>query len=300
MLRNDMVYNQYLVVKRPQPLSGEITFVVVVCMAQFVSQADLGQVISILSVLGESFGIGNNMSQLSWFPAAYSLTGFGPAFLLPHRMAILASAFGPTEPSGFIFGSLISALAAKYQSWPWGFWFMAIEAICGIVAIFFVSRTPIPPKETTHSIWVRMDIAGCATGICGLILFNIALNITTGAQWQGPYSYILLVASLVLFGIFGYIERKATFPLIPFSALTPGIVFVLATLSCGWAAFGISVFYGWQFIQNFRGISPLFGCLQFSPAAISGFVAAFTTGLILQNLPATDILYVTMPIKQSY
>lgn len=235
MLRNDMVYNQVnrvheehnnplstigshedLVVKRPQPLFGEITFVVVVYMAQFVSQAGLGQVISVLSVLGESFGIGNNMSQLLWFPAAYSLTagtfilgagrwgdlyghklhfiagffwlaiwsliapfakflgpvfscccralqGFGPAFLLPHGMAILARsyepgmrkemvfrAFGPTAPSGFIFGSLISALAAKYQSWPWGFWFMAIEAICGIVAIFFVSRTPIPPGNNAQ------------------------------------------------------------------------------------------------------------------------------------------------------
>ncbi|KAL6229825.1 major facilitator superfamily domain-containing protein [Aspergillus navahoensis] len=194
-------------VKRPQSLSGEIVFIVVVCMAQLVSQAGLGQMISILPVLGESFGIGNNMSQLSWFPTAYSLTvgtfilgaghlgdlyghkllftagffwlaiwtliaafaeysgpvffcccrvlqGIGPAFLLPNGMAILArsyepgirkemvfSAFGSTAPSGFIFGGLVSALAAKYQSWPWGFWFMAIlEAVCGIVAIFLVPR----------------------------------------------------------------------------------------------------------------------------------------------------------------
>ncbi|KAF4207515.1 hypothetical protein CNMCM8927_002920 [Aspergillus lentulus] len=367
-------------VKRPQSLSGEIAFIVVVCMAQLVSQAGLGQVISILPVLGESFGIGNNMSQLSWFPAAYSLTvgtfilgagrlgdlyghkllftagffwlaiwtliaafaessgpvffcccralqGIGPAFLLPNGMAILArsyepgmrkemvfSAFGSTAPSGFIFGSLISALAAKYQSWPWGFWFMAIlEAVCGIVAIFLVPRTPTPRKQTTHSLLARMDIAGCVTGISGLILFNIALIVAPGAQWQGPYIYILLIASLVFFGLFGYIERKAAFPLIPFSAITPDISFVLATLACGWAAFGVWVFYGWEFVQNFRCISPLFGCLQFSPAAISGFVASFTTGLILQKLPASvvmmisaaafctaDILYATMPIKQSY
>ncbi|GFF56615.1 hypothetical protein IFM46972_10561 [Aspergillus udagawae] len=150
--------------------------------AQLMSQAGLGQVISILPVLGESFGIGNNMGQLSWFPAAYSLTvgtfilgagrlgdlyghkllftagffwltiwtlfaafaesigplffcccrvlqGIGPAFLLPNGMAILArsyepgilkemvfSAFESTAPSGFIFGGLFSALAAKYQS----------------------------------------------------------------------------------------------------------------------------------------------------------------------------------------
>jgi MFS family permease len=151
------------------------------------------------------------------------------------------SAFGSTAPSGFIFGGLVSALAAKYQSWPWGFWFMAIlEAVCGIVAIFLVPRTPTPRKETTHSLWARMDIAGCVTGISGLILFNIALNMAPGAQWQDPYIYILLIASLVFFGLFGYIERKAAFPLIPFSAITPDISFVLATLACGWAAFGVA------------------------------------------------------------
>lgn len=374
------VSHEDLDVKRPQSLPGEIAFIVVVCMAQLVSQAGLGQVISILPILGESFGIGNNMSQLSWFPAAYSLTvgtfilgagrlgdlyghkflfvagffwlaiwtliaafaessgpvffcccralqGIGPALLLPNGMAILArsyepgrrkdmvfSAFGSTAPSGFIFGGLVSALAAKYLSWPWGFWFMAIlEAVCGVLAIALVPRTPTPSKETTHSLWARMDIAGCVTGICGLILFNFVLNLAPGAQWQRPYIYILLIASVVFFGLFGYIERRATFPLIPFSAITPDIGFVLATLACGWAAFGVWVFYGWEFVQNFRGISPLFGCLQFSPAAISGFVAAFTAGLILQKLPANvvmmisaaafctaDILYATMPIKQSY
>ncbi|GFF56619.1 drug resistance protein YOR378W [Aspergillus udagawae] len=158
-----------------------------------------------------------------------------------------------------------------------------------------------------------MGIAGCVTGINGLILFNVALNMAPGAQWQGPYIYILLIASLVFFGLFGYTERKATFPLIPFSAITPDISFILATLACGWSAFGVWVLYGWEFVQNFRGISPLFACLQFSPAAINKFVASFTTGLILQRLPAsvvmmisaaafctTDFLYATMPIKQSY
>ncbi|KAL4948791.1 major facilitator superfamily domain-containing protein [Aspergillus filifer] len=371
---------EHLDVKRPKSLPGEVAFIAVVCMAQLVSQAGLGQVISILPILGESFGIGNNMGQLSWFPAAYSLTagtfilgagrlgdmyghkllfttgffwlafwtlisgfakstgslffcfcralqGIGPALLLPNGMAILGrsyepgprkgmvfSAFGSTAPTGFILGGFVSAFAAKYASWPWGFWFMAIlEAVCGIAAVFLVPRTPTPRKETTHSLWARMDIAGCVTGICGLLLFNIALNLAPGAQWQDPSIYILLVVSLLFFGLFAYIERKAAFPLIPFSAITPDISFVLATLACGWAAFGVWVFYGWEFVQNFRGISPLFACLQFSPAAVSGLVAAFTTGLILQRLPASlvmmisaaafctaDILYATMPIKQTY
>ncbi|KAL4963781.1 MFS transporter [Aspergillus stella-maris] len=367
-------------VKRPQSLPREVAFIAIVCMAQLVSQAGLGQVISILPILGESFGIGNNMSQLSWFPAAYSLTagtfilgagrlgdmyghkllfttgyfwlagwtlisgfaestgsiffcvcrvlqGIGPALLLPNGMAILGrsyepgprkgmvfSAFGSTAPTGFIFGGFVSAFASKYASWPWGFWFMAIlEVVLGIAAIFLIPHTPTPRKQTTHSLWARMDIAGCITGIAGLLLFNIALNLAPGAKWQDPSTYILLIASLIFLGLFGFIERKAAFPLIPFSAITPDISFVLGTLACGWAAFGVWVFYGWEFVQNFRGISPLFACLQFSPAAVSGLAAGLTTGLILQRLPASlvmmisaaafctaDVLYATMPIKQTY
>ncbi|CBF84344.1 predicted protein [Aspergillus nidulans FGSC A4] len=54
----------------------------------------------------------------------------------------------------------------------------------------------IMSKKTIYSIWARMDIAGCATGICGHIIFNFAENIAPEAQWQGAYSYILLVVSL--------------------------------------------------------------------------------------------------------
>lgn len=75
--------------------------------------------------------------------------------------------------------------------------------------------------------------------------FQLYLELGPKAQWQDPFIYILLIASLALFCLFGYIERKATFPLIPFSAITPNICFVLAILACGWAAFGVWVFYGW-------------------------------------------------------
>ena len=68
----------------------------------------------------------------------------------------------------------------------------------------------------------------------------------------------------------------------------------------GCAAFGIWVFYGWQLIQKFRGISPLFGCLQFSPTAISGFIAAFTTGLILQNLPASVVMMISAALHSRH
>ncbi|KEQ66148.1 MFS general substrate transporter [Aureobasidium melanogenum CBS 110374] len=53
-------------------IRDEVIFVAVVCNAQLLTQAGLGISIAPLHIIGDSFGASN--AQLSWFPAAYSLT----------------------------------------------------------------------------------------------------------------------------------------------------------------------------------------------------------------------------------
>jgi MFS family permease len=349
-------------------------------MAQLMTQAGLGQIIAPLHIIGASFGVDNDPAQLSWFPAAYSLTvgtfiliagrlgdlyghkrlfvagflwfalwsllagfavysgpiffdccrafqGLGPAFLLPNGIAILGrayepgvrkqmvfSAFGAMAPSGFIVGALISSLFAELVWWPWGFWVMAMLCLLfGVAAIFLIPHTPSPELDKSHSVWVRTDIAGCLTGVGGLVLVNFAWNQAPVVGWSNPYVYVLLIIGLILLVAFGRIEKRATFPLVPFASMTPDIGFILASVACGWAAFGIWVFYTWQFIQQLRGVSPLLGVAQFVTTPISGFIAAFTTGSIMHRIPGSvvmmialaafctgSILIATAPIRQTY
>jgi MFS family permease len=58
----------------------EFGFVAVLSMSQLMTQACLAQVIAPLHIIGDSFGT-QNPGQLSWFPAAYSLTV--GTFILP-------------------------------------------------------------------------------------------------------------------------------------------------------------------------------------------------------------------------
>jgi MFS family permease len=51
----------------------EVVFVFVICMAQFMTQAGLGQCLAPLTLIGDSLGIDND-GVLSWFIAGYSLT----------------------------------------------------------------------------------------------------------------------------------------------------------------------------------------------------------------------------------
>lgn len=57
----------------PKSLWREIIFVTVVCMAQFMTQAALGMGIVPAHIIGASLNT-TDPGELSWFPAAYSLT----------------------------------------------------------------------------------------------------------------------------------------------------------------------------------------------------------------------------------
>lgn len=364
----------------PQSLPREIAFIVTVCMAQLMTQAGLGQALAPLHIIGRSFGVDDNPGQLSWFPAAYSLTvgtfiliagrlgdlyghkrffvggflwfglwtmlagfavystpvffdccrafqGIGPAFLLPNGVAILGrayepgvrkqmvfSAFGAMAPSGFLVGALISCLFAELVWWPWGFWVMAMLCfLFGVAAIFLIPETPPPVFDDSHSIWARVDVAGCIAGVSGLVLINFAWNQAPVVGWKNPYVYVLLIVGIILLGVFGQIEKRAKFPLVPFALMTPDLGFILGCVACGWAAFGIWVFYTWQFLEELRHVTPLLGVAQFSPVAVSGFIAAFTTGSILHRVPGSfvmmialgafcigSILIATAPVNQTY
>ncbi|KAI3390363.1 hypothetical protein diail_9945 [Diaporthe ilicicola] len=54
------------------PWYRELLFVALVCLAQLYTQAGLGQVLSIIHIIGEDFGLPEQ--QLPWFLAGYSLT----------------------------------------------------------------------------------------------------------------------------------------------------------------------------------------------------------------------------------
>lgn len=114
--------------------------------------------------------------------------------------------------------------------------------------------------------------------------------------------------------LFFWIEtRVARNPLLPLDVFTSSNGFVLACVACGWGSFGIWVFYIWQILQELRGASPLLISAYLSPLALSGIVAAVSTGALLHKVrPATimiialcafmtsSILTATLPPHQIY
>jgi hypothetical protein len=75
---------------------------------------------------------------------------------------------------------------------------------------------------------------------------------------------------------FFFVERKVKTPLVPFTAFSPRVAFVLGGVALGWSSFGIWILYSWQFLETLRGISPMTAAAQATvgypfPASFSPF-----------------------------
>lgn len=260
------------------------------------------------------------------------LQGIGPAICLPnalavfgaayppgHRKAMVFSLFGATAPGGSVVGALFAGGMARVW-WPWAFWAMSIGLAAVATTAFFVIPEPPHKMRLKATNWrevaAELDLPGAACGILALVLVNFAWNQAPITSWANPAVITTLVLGFVFIGVFFYIEmRVAERPLLPMEAFNVEVGFVLAVVSCGWATFGIWIFYLYQIIQEIRGVSPLLTVAWISPVAAVGAVAAVTTGYLLGPAKASPavvmtlalaaftvgiVLIATVPVHQTY
>lgn len=225
--------------------------------------------------------------------------------------------FGAMAPVSAILSPLFTALLAMVWL-PAAFIGLAVFLVAVAVAAFFV----IPPKPNNElpapavSLWhlaVELDLGGALTGISSLALFGIACNLGAFDGWHQPHVLILLVSGILLTVAFGFVEKHAKKPLLPYEAISPGVISVLTAVFCGWGCFGIWIYYTWEFYSVLRGATPLMATAWHSPILVCGICAALTTGFIIQRVgPAVvmtfallaftvgTVLVATAPIEQNY
>lgn len=215
---------------------------------------------------------------------------------------------------GAVFGGIFQ------YNWPWAFYALALvlftAAIVGHLVIH--DRAPTEPVDTKKiSLWQlleTLDIVGGSVGITSLVLINFAWNQAPASSWAEPSVLTTLILGIFLVPVFFFVEtRVSSSPLLPLDIVNGDIGFVIACVACGWATFGIWIYYSFQFFQQIRGIGLLLTSAYYVPAAISGALASIITGLLLRVLhPAwvmtlsltsftiAPILVATAPVQQTY
>lgn len=198
-------------------LLHEIAFVAVISAAQLCTQAGLAQAIAPLHAIGESFGT-QNIGQLSWLPAGYSLTV--GTFILPagrwgdlygHKKLFLI---------GFLWFSLWS-LVAGFAVFSKSLVFFAFcRAMQGLGpalvlpnGIACLSRT-YPPGPRKNMI---LSIFG-ATAPGGFVLGALFAGIFTQFVWW-PWSYWVHAIAMAVITLLAYL----VIPSMPVVGTTPTI-----------------------------------------------------------------------------
>ena len=151
------------------------------------------------------------------------------------------------------------------------------------------------PGRKVETIDVEFDWAGCVLGVAGLILFNFAWNQAGVVGWETPYTYALLIVSLVLLVLFCIVELKyASKPLLPVRSLSRATILALSCIAAGWASFGVWVWYLMEFILKLRNTTPLGSIAETCGIAVCGAIAALLTAYLLPRLRAGVIMILAM------
>jgi len=180
------------------PLGKEILFISFVCLAQFMTQAALGQTVAILHVIGDQFGI-TNPGTLSWLIAGYSLT-VSTFILLSGRFG---DVFGYKKMFviGFAWFALWSMIAglAVYSNHVLFIFARVLQGIGPSVclpnglALFGASYAPGPRKNLAFALFGAMAPVGSIVGSAFAGIFALGF-------WPWTFWSFAITAAVITVG----------------------------------------------------------------------------------------------------
>ena len=181
-------------------IAYEVAFVGIICAAQLLTQAGLGQAVFPLPIIGESFGK-QSTAQLSWYVAAYALT-VGTFILIAGR---LGDVFGHKQMLVIGFGwfglwSLVAGLSVYSHS---AIFFNICRACQGIGpsillpnALAVLGRT-YPPGRRKEMVFSLFGAFAASGSILGGVFSSL---LAQKAWWPWAYWCMAIVCCLTAMG----------------------------------------------------------------------------------------------------
>lgn len=158
------------------------------------------------------------------------------------------AAMSATTPLGFWIGCLQGGALSAHLPWI----FASNAILCGVSCLLAIWNLPSLSINSALSVW-NFDVLGglCAAGGCGLIIFGLTQGVPS--KWH-PYTYSLIIVGVLLFGVFYFVERRATRPLVDNRLWkTPGFVPLAISYFLGYGAYvGGWMFYAIRFFLTIR------------------------------------------------
>ena len=196
-------------------------------------------------------GFSTSMTQLIIFRA---IQGLGAGALVPLGMTIIGDTFSVEERAKMqayfsgvwglssIIGPVVGGFITDQISWRWVFW---VNIPIGVIAALIIGLALQEPKRTSRP---TVDYAGAALLMIAVSVLMLAMVENGSNTLFGTQNILLLLAAVVLLGIFYWAETRAKDPVIPFDLFRNRTIAI--GVGCGFLA-GIAMFGAISFVPLF-------------------------------------------------
>jgi len=221
-------------------------------------------------------GLANSMTGLIF---ARAMQGIGAGGILPLAFILIGEMFSLEQRAKMqglfsgvwgissIVGPLLGGFLVDQLSWRWIFYINIIPGLLAAALVAFAWRDQVHSHKR-----LAIDYAGAALLTVSVVMLLL------GLMGSGMFSWILIAASLALFILLLWIERRAADPILPMPLFRERL-FATATahgVLTGWAMFG-SVSFIPLFVQAVLGTSATQAGITITPMLL-GWVAASIIG----------------------
>jgi EmrB/QacA subfamily drug resistance transporter len=223
-------------------------------------------------------GVTHSMTQLIF---ARALQGIGAGGVAPMAFILIGEMFTLEQRAkmqGFfsgvwgvssVAGPLLGGFLVDQLSWRWVFYINVIPGLFAAALVAFGWKDQIREHRK-----VSVDYAGAILLSASVVLLLLGLvNFGTTTSW------LLVIASILLFGLLLWVESRAADPILPIPLFKSDRLFsitVIHGIFSGWALFG-SISFVPLFVQSVIGTSATQAGITITPLLL-GWVAASIIG----------------------
>lgn len=188
---------------------------------------------------------------------------------------------------GAVTGLLLSGALTSTIGWEWIFFICAIFSFILLVVGIFA----LPDAPGMHGVNPKVDIGGSFTVTGGIVcvIYYISAGVETG--WASPKTLPVLFVGLVLLAIFFVIEKRISYPIMPFHiwrhkafSASFAIIFVMQ------ASFQGFLYYSTLIFQEVLGYSIMRTSLSYLVHGLTAIVVYSILGRFLPRLPLKPII----------
>src|SRR5207248_5691628 len=233
-------------------------------------------------------GVAQNMTELVVFRG---IQGLGAGGLFPLSLAVIGGIVPPRDrgrwqgligavfASASIIGPAVGGFIVDNTTWRWIF---LVNLPIGAIALVVIALTmPKRKVRAEHEIdWLGAGLlaAGTASLLLGLVWAG------RDYAWTSGHVVVALVVAVCVLAVFGFVERRAREPILPFEVLRNPIV--AGSIACmalvGMAMFG-TISYVPLFVQGVIGTSATSSGVVLTPLMLGAVTTSLLTGQLVSR-----------------